>query len=287
LPVPELPEVETVRRTLAPALEGRRVTRAVLHRSDYCERAGGKPCRPKDLLQGATIRSVERHGKQLAFVSLEGPVLVAHLGMSGQLRIIDPAARPAPATHLHAEWVLDSGARLRFRDPRRFGGLWALPSEDDLRQRWATLGPDGLTATAAELRSRAAESRRAIKAVLLDQEVIAGVGNIYADEALFLSRINPARPARLLQPAEWEALTEAIHRTLAAAIEARGSTLRDYIDALGVAGSAQAAHAVYGRAGDPCLVCGRRLKGSRLAGRATVHCSQCQPKRVSRTVKKS
>lgn len=280
--MPELPEVETVRRTLAPALVGRRIVRASLLRPDFGQRPDGRPCSPRDLLQGMTVRALDRRGKQLAILTREGPVLIAHLGMTGQLRA---AATETPLTHIHARWHLDSGTTLTFRDARRFGGLWALPSEADLHARWSALGPDALLATPADLRSRSGESRRAIKAVLLDQAVIAGVGNIYADEALFLAGIHPLRTPRSLRPQEWEALAAAIHRTLNAAIGAGGSTLRDYIDALGVRGRAQADHAVYARAGEPCLTCTRPLRGIRIGGRATVYCPRCQPRRPARAVK--
>jgi formamidopyrimidine-DNA glycosylase len=285
--VPELPEVETVRRTLTPALVGRRIARAVLHRADFCQTSGGKPCRPRELLQGMRVAALERHGKQLALIAAEGPVLVAQLGMTGQLTVTAAGAGITPSDHIHAQWLLDSGSLLRFRDPRRFGGLSALPSVDSLRERWAAMGPDGLRVTGAELADRAGRSRRSIKVVLLDQEVVAGVGNIYADEALFLARINPLRAAATLRPAEWELLADAIHRTLTAAVAAGGSTLRDYMDALGMPGRAQAHHAVYGRGGEPCLACGRGLKGVRLGGRATVYCPGCQPRRRLRLVKEA
>ncbi len=281
--MPELPEVETVRRTLAPALVDRRIARATLHRPDFCERPDHRPCTPRDLLEGLTVRSLERRGKQLAILSREGPLLVAHLGMTGQLRIAGPGHRQ---DHIHAEWTLGGGGRLTFRDARRFGGLWALPAETDLRARWSLLGPDGLDVTAADLRARAGESRRAIKAALLDQATVAGVGNIYADEALFLARIHPMRPARSLRDPEWRNLAAAIQRTLNAAIGAGGSTLRDYVNALGVPGRAQADHAVYARRGEECLACRGRLRGARVGGRATVYCPRCQPRRASGIVKK-
>jgi formamidopyrimidine-DNA glycosylase len=276
--VPELPEVETVRRGLAPAMVGCLVERAVLHRKDYCVRSAGGPCRPRDLLEGAVVRAVERHGKQLAFIAEDGRVLVAHLGMSGQLRALAPGVEPPRSTHVHAVWMLDGGGRVIFRDPRRFGGLWVLKGEAELRERWSRLGPDGLEITGEQLRERAGQSLRAIKAVLLDQSVVAGVGNIYADEALFLSRIHPLRAARSLRAEEYDSLAAAIRRTLLAAIAAKGSTLRDYRDASGEPGDAQAGHAVYGRAGEPCYGCHGKLKGMRVAQRATVWCPRCQPR---------
>jgi formamidopyrimidine-DNA glycosylase len=145
-----------------------------------------------------------------------------------------------------------------------------------LEARWAALGPDALGITGGDLEGRAGESDRAIKAVLLDQGVLAGVGNIYADEALFRAGLSPRRKARRFGPDDWHRLAGAIRETLAEAVRARGSTLRDYVGAAGEAGQAQLLHRVYGRRGEPCTNCGRRLKGIRLAQRATVYCPACQ-----------
>jgi formamidopyrimidine-DNA glycosylase len=280
--VPELPEVESIRRTLAPPLIGRHIVRARLLRRDFCTRGDGRPCSPRDLLQGTTIRALDRRGKQLAIIATDGCTLVVQLGMSGQF-LLTPRGMPPPnSPHVHCLWTLDDGATLLSRDPRRFGGLWALPCEDALRQRWSALGPDALTIAAPELTERAGKSARAIKAALLDQRVLAGVGNIYADEALFRAGIHPLRTARSLSGNDWPALASAIRDTLSSAIEAGGSTLRDYRNALGVAGSAQLTHAVYARAGQSCIRCGRPLRGIRIAQRATVYCPRCQPRRQRR-----
>jgi formamidopyrimidine-DNA glycosylase len=274
--VPELPEVETVRRTLAPGLVGRTIVRARIYRPDFCTRPDGRRCRPPDLLQGLTIASILRRGKQLAIVSASGPLLVAHLGMTGQLTLVLPGARPARRDHIHICWTLDDGSRLLFRDPRRFGGVWALPSASDLERRWVVLGPDALTVTGERLRKRAGSSARAIKAVLLDQTVIAGIGNIYADEALFLARLHPMLPARELRGEDWAILAGAVRRTLKAAIRAGGSTVRDYRTATGAPGRAQETHAVYGRSGRKCLRCAATLRSMQVAQRTTVYCASCQ-----------
>ncbi|MEM7629283.1 MAG: bifunctional DNA-formamidopyrimidine glycosylase/DNA-(apurinic or apyrimidinic site) lyase [Planctomycetota bacterium] len=294
--MPELPEVEAVRASLEPLI-GRRVVRATLRRRDVLvapgdpqggfSRATGAH-RPKRytsgmLLAGARISGVLRHGKQLAIageLDRATPVLAAHLGMTGRFERIGPGLRARATPHAHAQWWLDDGSRLRFVDPRRFGGLWALPGRADLDARWSALGPDpldaGEAALARDLVRAFAGSGRRVKAALLDQRVVAGVGNIYADESLWGARIAPGRVARSLTSTEASALAEAIVGVLRRAVEAGGSTLRDYADANGEAGGFQHQHAVYGRGGQPCRRCGTRLDRCTLAQRTTVSCPQCQ-----------
>lgn len=306
--MPELPEVETVRRTLLPRILGLHVQTAKLLRRDVLiapgDPAGGfsrqrsgtingpASYSPADLLDRCTITDIRRRGKQLAILAKEprGPehALIVQLGMSGQLFIADSAADDALPTHVHALWTLDAGSRtgepsnsrrgitLLFRDPRRFGGLRVLRSQAELDAHWSVLGPDALDLTAADLLHAASGSVRAIKALLMDQAVVAGIGNIYADESLFRAGVRPSRQARKLKPAEATALVEAIRSILLEAITARGSTLRDYRDADGQKGGFQTRHAVYGRGGLPCLVCGRTLRAGILAQRTTVWCSGCQ-----------
>lgn len=274
--MPELPEVESTRLSLEPGLLGRGIVRAHLRRADICESGIGGTCSARDLLEGATIAQLARHGKQLAIIAADGRTLVVQLGMSGSLRLLTPGA-PEPKGHVHAAWTLDDGSRLIFRDPRRFGGLTAFATADALRQtRWSELGPDAGRITGAKLHARAGESKRAIKAALLDQAVLAGVGNIYADESLFCAGIRPSRRADRLVRDEYDALAGAIRRTLARAIRDGGSTIRDYANGAGAAGRAQLTHAVYGRAGGVCLVCGGALRATRIAQRATVYCPRCQ-----------
>lgn len=294
--MPELPEVERVRASLEP-LVGRTVVRARLRRRDVLVVPGDPPggfsrtretVRPKRytagmLLADARIEAVLRHGKQLAIAARRGaetPILAGHLGMTGRFLLIEPGRRVAAGPHVHAEWSLDDGTRLRFEDPRRFGGLWALPSRDALRERWSVLGVDPLAVDDAAL-ARALErglsvSRRAIKAALLDQRVVAGVGNIYADESLWAACIAPDRLGADLAPSEHRKLAEAIRAILSRSLEAGGSTLRDYRDASGEVGSFQAQHAVYGRGGFPCPRCGATLVSGVLGQRSTVSCPQCQ-----------
>lgn len=275
--MPELPEVESTRRSLLPIIGGR-VVSVDLRRSDIVE----GPRTPAALLSGSSILALHRHGKQLAIEATRGVVLV-HLGMTGQLELARVAGEDhASDRHTHAVWSLELAAPpaspglLWFRDPRRFGGLWTFPSMGEVRARWNDLGPDALTISGEELAGAVADSRRAIKAALLDQAAIAGVGNIYADEALFRAGIRPGRRTSRLTREQCERLAGAIRDVLAESIQSGGSTLRDYRDAAGQAGNFQSRHRVYGRGGEPCVVCGTRLTQTTIAQRTTVYCRRCQ-----------
>jgi len=308
--MPEGPEVETVRRSLAPWLVGSRITALSLRRRDIivtpADPPGGFsrqrtiPTRPRpvprpDLLLDQTITALERHGKQLALIADSGRVLLVHLGMTGKLvvdalpvpsQVASRRAARAPATpHTHIQWNLStpyatpgtpSTLRLRFIDPRRFGGLWTLPTRDDLTLRWSSLGPDATQITPAALAASLASRSAPIKAALLDQAIVAGVGNIYADESLFLARLHPRAPAASLSPAQLAALAHAIRTVIHAAIDARGSTIRDYTDSRGQPGTAQLTHNVYARAGLPCPRCASPLASATIAQRTTVWCPNCQ-----------
>lgn len=273
--MPELPEVESLRLSLLP-LVGRRIASVRLHRADIVTSHDGSTIRPRHLLAGATVTELRRRGKQLAILAGDGRVLIVHLGMSGQLFLVPAGGRLSKADHIHSTWSLDGRDRLFFRDPRRFGGLWTLPTLDALNERWSALGPDALEVSGPILAAAAQTSQRAIKALLLDQTVLAGVGNIYADESLFLSGIRPGRRSDRLSLPELDILAKAVRTVLRGAIRAGGSTLRDYANASGEAGTAQQSHAVYGLAATPCAVCGTILVGSVIAQRTTVHCPQCQ-----------
>lgn len=279
--MPELPEVECLRQTLLPHLLGQRVIAVQIHRADICEcfNAARKvvPARPAHLLKDDAIRAIVRKGKQLAISGASGSVLCVHLGMTGSLLVLP--GRPTPrAPHTHITWTLANGSVLEFRDPRRFGGLWTFPAAALLHKlRWNDLGPDGLEVTGDHLHAALGSSSRMVKAALLDQSIVAGVGNIYADEALFLAGITPRIRCSRLKGHHWQTLAQAIRGTLAAAITAGGSTIRDYRNADGAQGAAQAAHRVYGRARQPCLTCGRALQSGTIAQRTTVWCGSCQP----------
>jgi formamidopyrimidine-DNA glycosylase len=279
--VPELPEVETLRRSLEPILLDRRIVSAVIHRRDMLilpgDPAGGfsrsrrklrpKPASPAHILEGSRITELRRRGKQLALIAGDNRALVIQLGMTGQ--VLAGLSSPFPA-HTHLSWTLEDGKVLLFRDPRRFGSARLLP---DAASLWPDLGPDALTIRAHDLQTA---SRRAIKAWLLDQAQIAGVGNIYADEALFRAGISPRRRAHRLTAADRRRLATAIRSILSAAIAARGSTLRDYRDGNGQPGQAQLQHRVYGRARKPCFTCGQTLSRATIAQRTTVFCRACQ-----------
>ena len=226
------------------------------------------------MLQGTRLERIDRRGKFLAIIAADGGALGVHLGMTGQL-LWAARGRRLPRDHVHATWRLDDGSRLIFRDPRRFGGLWLAPSRDELPP-WRGLGPDALTLEPQAYYGLLAGVRRPIKAALLDQHLLAGVGNIYADEALHEARIYPRTTASELSGSQATALGRAVARLLATAVEAGGSTLRDYRGAEGDPGSFQSQHRVYGRGGQPCRACQTTLAVELLAQRTTVWCPACQ-----------
>jgi formamidopyrimidine-DNA glycosylase len=288
--VPELPEVEHLRLSLIPRLVGRMVRDVRVIRRDVVitpgDPAGGfarsaGAARPRRLTQrsmlaGGRIVELKRIGKQLAIITADDRALCVHLGMTGQLRWSHDAAKDSEP-HIHIAWRLDDGSSLSFRDPRRFGGIWTFPSSERLiADRWSLLGPDALTIDAVQLAARLAGRRCAIKAALLDQSIVAGIGNIYADEALFAARLSPIRPAGSLKTSEASALVSAVQRILHASIAAGGSTLRDYVDGEGTRGENQRAFLVYGRAGSPCTACNAILISRQVAQRTTVWCPACQ-----------
>ena len=275
--MPELPEVESVRRALTPLVgspvTGVRVVRRDVVRDESGRRRGRLA--PAGLLAGDRIESAERKGKQLALVGASGRVVLVHLGMSGQVLLPGPGGRVAGG-HAHVVWTLSDERRLVFRDPRRFGGVWMLAGRDALVERWSRLGPDGLAVTGADLARALGGSRRAVKAALLDQSAVAGVGNIYADESLHAARIAPTRACASLGRDEWDRLASCVRSVLRRAIRAGGSTLRDYRLPDGSAGGASRGHRVYGRAGLACPECGGEIAGMVLAQRSTCWCPGCQ-----------
>ena len=267
--MPELPEVETIRAQLAPRLEGRTLTRV--------EILDPRLTRPYDLfevaeeLEGDVIRSVQRHGKYLLLRLESGLGLLVHLRMTGSFGF-------TPVTHERAIVELDDGSRLVSRDVRRFG-TWLVLEEAELEPYLTTKnGPEplGPRFTAAWLAAQLGRRRAPLKAVLLDQRVVAGLGNIYADEALWQARLSPLRPANGLSPEEVGRLTRAIRAALRAGIERQGSTLRDYATPDGTSGSMQEEFRVYGRDGLPCPRCGTTIAKARVGGRGTWFCPHCQ-----------
>jgi formamidopyrimidine-DNA glycosylase len=269
--MPELPEVETIRRGLAPLLVGRRILRVVLRREDL---RWPIPAELAALLPGQRIEAVRRRAKYLLIDTAAGTALV-HLGMSGSLRSL-PATAP-PRAHDHADLQLDDGRALRLTDPRRFGCLlWQQPGA--LHPLLAKLGPEPLSRAFdgdllfARSRGRAAP----VKVFLMDQAVVVGVGNIYAAEALFAAGIDPRVAAGRIARARYARLARVVKRILARAIARGGTTLRDFRDADGSPGRFERELLVYGHEGERCSVCGATLRGERIGDRASVFCPRCQ-----------
>jgi formamidopyrimidine-DNA glycosylase len=270
--VPELPEVETTRRGIAPHLEGRRILRLEVR-----ERRLRWPVAPglEARVAGARVAAVRRRAKYLLIDTDRGTGLL-HLGMSGSLRVV-PAALP-PGRHDHLDLLLDSGRAVRFNDPRRFGSLHWLEDDPAAHPLLAGLGPEPLAAgfDGAWLYRASRGLRVAAKPFVMNARVVVGVGNIYASEALFRAGIHPRRPAGRVGPARMEALAAAIRQVLAAAIEAGGTTLRDFTDSEGRPGYFRQHLTVYGRAGEPCPGCGAPIRQEVIGQRASYFCPACQ-----------
>ena len=269
--MPELPEVETTRRGIAPHLEGKRIVRV--------EVRAGKLRRPlgKELAQaaGQMVQRVERRAKYL-LLRCDGGTLLLHLGMSGSLRIV-PASQP-PGKHDHLDLALDDGMALRFCDPRRFG-LAAWTAEDPLTHPLlAGCGPEPLDNEFGgdHLYRMSRDRTVAVKQLLMDGRTVAGVGNIYANEALFRAGIRPETPAGRLSRERCQRLAVAVKEVLAEAIELGGTTLRDFADGEGKPGYFRIRLAVYDRAGDPCPRCATPITATRQGGRSTYCCRKCQ-----------
>jgi formamidopyrimidine-DNA glycosylase len=278
--MPELPEVETTRRGLAPHLEGRRVTAVTLRRPDL---RWPIPREVERLLPGQRIEAVRRRAKYLLLDTQAGSALL-HLGMSGSLRVL-PARTPVTA-HDHVDFALEGprggGRVLRFNDPRRFGCLlWQPPGTTHALLRG--LGPepltdafDGAAFNGDYLYTRSRGRKAPVKAFLMDQKVVVGVGNIYAAEALFAAGISPLRPAGRVSRERYHALADAVKAILAAAIARGGTTLRDFISPDGAPGYFEQELSAYGRGSAPCRRCGRPLKSGDIGQRATAWCGHCQ-----------
>jgi formamidopyrimidine-DNA glycosylase len=277
--MPELPEVETVVRGLRASLPGRQIVGVRLGKSDFID----DPVFLGEHLPGNRVASVSRCGKFIAVqMELRAPDanpearlhLVIHLGMTGRLTTHKPSEPPLP--HTHVFFSLDDGNELRYTDTRRFGRM-LLATEawmQELRVRW---GRDPLEIGAAEFVQLVGSRGSRIKALLLDQHILSGVGNIYADESLWRARIHPARRADRLTAQQLRALHRAIQTTLRAAIDLKGSSFSDYVDSEGQPGSFQSMHRVYQREGKPCRRCGRVIRRIQVAGRSSHFCPGCQP----------
>ncbi|MFO1313890.1 MAG: bifunctional DNA-formamidopyrimidine glycosylase/DNA-(apurinic or apyrimidinic site) lyase [Burkholderiales bacterium] len=274
--MPELPEVETTRRGIVPHAVGRRIARLTV----YDPRLRWPvPADVASRVRGCTISAIERRSKYLLFrLASDGAhdTLLFHFGMTGSLRVYpDP---PPRRPHDHVDLVLDDGTLLRYHDPRRFGAMLLVPGLGDGHPLLARLGPEPLEAGFhAEYLWRTLRGRTAaIKLALMDNTVVVGVGNIYANEALFRAGIRPATQAGKVSKARIGALVDAVRAVLAGAIDSGGSTLRDYVDAGGRPGQAQLRYFVYDREGAPCKACGTPIRMRRLGARASYYCPRCQ-----------
>ncbi|MFV1997185.1 MAG: bifunctional DNA-formamidopyrimidine glycosylase/DNA-(apurinic or apyrimidinic site) lyase [Acidiferrobacterales bacterium] len=275
--MPELPEVETTRRGIQPALMGKTVTNVIVR-----EPRLRWPV-PKTLgkhLIGQTITDVGRRGKYLLLEAAAGHVII-HLGMSGSLCIVD--ANTTPRKHDHVDIILDSGRSLRLHDPRRFGAvLWT--REDPARHKLlSSLGPEPITTDNSDdvfngdyLYHKSRGRRRAVREFIMDSHIVVGIGNIYANEALFLAGIDPRRGAGRISRPRYRRLATAIRDTLLRAIDAGGTTLRDFSNADGNPGYFQQTLNVYGRQGQKCPNCGNKIARQTLHGRSLFYCARCQ-----------
>ena len=266
--MPELPEVETVRRTLAPVVEGRTVTSVSFLWPRTC---AGDPRSTEARLAGQRIERLERYGKYLLFRLRKdgrGSLLVVHLRMTGNLLV-----NGAPGPFTRASMSLNDGTAVVFQDVRKFGRWqWA----ERLPPRLAALGPEPLEIGREEFAARLRFRRARLKALLLDQEFLRGLGNIYADEALFGARLHPLRSADRVGPRKARDLHGAIQTVLRKAIDAGGTSIRDYRDSRGAQGAFQRQIRIYGRAGEPCVTCGTSVRRVLVAQRSTHFCPRCQ-----------
>ena len=290
--MPELPEVETVVRGLRATLPGRRILAVRLGKTDFID----DPAALGEQLPGRRIVAVERIGKfiHIGLAPENGAAhpaqpcperiderlhLLVHLGMTGRLAVRSPGELVAP--HTHGFFALDDGQELRYTDIRRFGRILLVPASG-LPEFQSRLGQDALFISAREFRGQLAGRRARIKALLLDQKSLRGMGNIYADESLWRARIHPARLAARLSTKEVARLHQAIQQVLRAAIKLGGSSISDFLDAEGKAGSYQMRHRVYGREGKKCFRCGGLIRRIIVAGRSSHFCPRCQPAPRSR-----
>jgi formamidopyrimidine-DNA glycosylase len=269
--MPELPEVETIRRSIIPHCEGQMIVGASVRRESL---RWPIPAQLNHILLRLKIKQIQRRAKYLLF-DCETGTLLLHLGMSGYLKLVSPDT--VPAKHDHFELLLENGLCLRLNDSRRFGAvLWTTdPASHPLLKN---LGPEplGQEFTAEYLSNRAKNRQMPLKTFIMDSKVVVGVGNIYANEALFRARLHPNTPVGKIKPAAWRNLVDSIKLTLAQAIESGGTTLKDFRDSQGKPGYFQQVLMVYGQAGRPCCQCQTLLEEIRLGQRTTVFCPKCQ-----------
>jgi len=270
--MPELPEVQTVARELRRSLPGLRIRRVLCHFPGVV--SSGADCF-RDALRGRAFISIARHGKYLFLRLSDGREVAVHLRMTGQVLLL-PRREPRDG-HTHLEiFFTKSAHKLVFRDVRKFGRLELLPGSLPEFIRAKRLGPDALQIRPERLYESLRRTQRCLKAALLDQRVLAGLGNIYTDEVLFRERLSPRRRSCSLTRQRVESLAVSIHRVLRAAIRRRGTSISDYVDPGGRRGGFQFVLQVYGRKGAPCPRCGTAIARGKVAGRGTWTCPRCQ-----------
>lgn len=273
--MPELPEVETVRRVLQPQIQNYKIEEIIVLCPDVIKHPSAEAfCRA---LRGATVTEMTRRGKFLRLHLDSNATLVLHLRMTGQL-VVTPESFPREK-HTHVVFKLSSGQELRYIDVRRFGGFWLLDDEESASfpgMKKLGLEPFDPLLTAEYLSARAGKSRRAIKDMLLDQAFIAGIGNIYADEILFYTGIHPQRMCREISRQEWTLLAEAIPYIMQWGIDTNSVTAEEYLRGMGKEYRNTPDLRVYGRAGNPCSNCGALLLKVRIGGRGSCYCPACQ-----------
>lgn len=271
LSMPELPEVETVVRALREPLIGRTINGV---RNDWPRHIGTPALEELQVrIQGCCVEAIQRRAKYLVFSLTQGETLIIHLKMSGHLAVV--AADKPTDKHVHTVFELDNGQELRFRDIRKFGRVYLV---HDPAQILGKLGPEPLESnfTPAVLQERLNGRTRAIKPLLLDQQIVAGIGNIYADESLFYAKIRPTRPANTLSQNDFQALHGAIQKVLRLGIEREGASIELYVKPDGSKGDMQNAVAVFRRTGHSCYTCGQPIERIVLGGRSTHFCPHCQ-----------
>jgi formamidopyrimidine-DNA glycosylase len=270
--MPELPEVETTRRGIEPHILGKTMTGLVIRNGQL---RWPVPDNLAEKLVGREILSLERRGKYILFL-VEGGALIAHLGMSGSLRITE--AQTLLKLHDHIDILFYGGVCLRYHDPRRFGCLLWAEGDPQSHPLLADLGPEPLgPGFNGEYLQQAAKTKKvSVKSFIMDSHIVVGVGNIYANEALFHAGIDPRRAAGRISLNRYDRLAESIHEVLQQAIIQGGTTLRDFVNASGNPGYFQQTLAVYGREGEPCRLCTAPIRCVRIGQRATFFCSHCQ-----------
>jgi formamidopyrimidine-DNA glycosylase len=273
--MPELPEVEVVCRGLAPMLIGRKIEAVTFGERKLRLPVPGR--KMSSLVTGRTVTAVRRRAKFIIIELDSSALLVIHLGMTGRLGLFP--ARTQQAKHDHACWRLDNGLEMRFNDTRRFGSIQVFGSEESAAEFFGALGPDPFWAsfTATYLADLAKGRSLPVKNFLMDNRIVTGIGNIYASEILFASRVNPTTPAREITAKEWKKIVMNSRTILTAAIDCGGSTISDYVNSSGEKGYFQTKLKVYGRVHEPCPDCREAISQVRLGGRASYYCSRCQP----------